>query len=363
MTRAAGYQAHWDLIGAARTAWAIFMLLTTPDGMPLDTLLGRTPVTTFHAAWAARLLYRVMPTPRVLSPLVRQYRKSRGLLLITTGTLDLVLPISWVTSPPHGLLYLGDDLHKPELQCIGRALRGLREREGLVLDVGASIGFHALRMRQFCSKPILSFEPNPLTYALLTSNFVLNQATHPNMEARNVACADVSGDVTLQCGFNSFITDGESTVRDLEGVDLHDLAVAVVAGSVRMKVPVQRLDDLVPAGKRVAFLKVDVEGFEHKVLAGAQEVVRRDKPWIFIELHRQGLVRNGSSIAALCSELRSCGYSLKFFDFAPPEPRSRVARLLTRYTKVGCVQEYPDEKHALAVMPPDSEQLHVLATQ
>lgn len=50
------------------------------------------------------------------------------------------------------------------------------------------------------------------------------------------------------------------------------------AGSV----PVRRLDDL--AVGPVDLLKIDVEGMEMAVLAGAETTIARDRPFLFIEI-------------------------------------------------------------------------------
>lgn len=53
-------------------------------------------------------------------------------------------------------------------------------------------------------------------------------------------------------------------------------------------VPVERLDDIVPADAPVAFIKIDVEGAEYQVLRGAVATIRRDRPVIVFEYGRAG---------------------------------------------------------------------------
>ncbi len=44
-----------------------------------------------------------------------------------------------------------------------------------------------------------------------------------------------------------------------------------------------RLDDVVPGDVRVAVIKLDTQGTEHHVLAGAQALLTRDRPVILTE--------------------------------------------------------------------------------
>ncbi len=63
-----------------------------------------------------------------------------------------------------------------------------------------------------------------------------------------------------------------------------------VDGSETHTVPVRRIDDIV-AGRRIDFIKMDIEGSEYKALLGAAETLKQ-KPPILIEL-------NGPALRAL----------------------------------------------------------------
>jgi FkbM family methyltransferase len=93
------------------------------------------------------------------------------------------------------------------------------------------------------------------------------------------------------------------TANGLTNVDLSHLGKAVGAATGRMRavmsvggglgatrlvddpqgsVPVRRIDDLIP--ERADLLKIDVEGMEMEVLAGAEGLIARHRPTLFVEV-------------------------------------------------------------------------------
>ena len=60
-------------------------------------------------------------------------------------------------------------------------------------------------------------------------------------------------------------------------------------------------------GRRVDFMKIDVEGFEAKVLAGAQALIKRDKPVIVIEQKPGNAERYGFKQKDALTMLKSWG--------------------------------------------------------
>jgi FkbM family methyltransferase len=147
----------------------------------------------------------------------------------------------------------------------------------VLFDVGANCGFFALRqslrntgLRVYC------FEPHPRTFGILQRNIELNQLTD---RVRATACA--VGSTSGKCR--------------LEVDALSSMAVVAQAapgrstGPSNVDVPLVCLDDFCrDQGVWPDTLKIDVEGFEAEVLAGASECLSRAKRLV-LEFHSEAL--------------------------------------------------------------------------
>jgi len=77
-----------------------------------------------------------------------------------------------------------------------------------------------------------------------------------------------------------------------------------------------RLDEVVPAGVRVAVIKLDTQGTEHHALAGAEALLARDRPVILTEFWPRGLRERGEDPESVLAAYGRLGYELEI----PEEP-------------------------------------------
>ena len=72
------------------------------------------------------------------------------------------------------------------------------------------------------------------------------------------------------------------------------------------------IDDLLAARgwPEVSLIKIDVQGAEGRVLAGAAETLRRFHPALFLEIDDHQLRRYGSSADALLRSIAALGYTI-----------------------------------------------------
>jgi len=147
-------------------------------------------------------------------------------------------------------------------------------RAGMVCyDVGANVGFYTLFFSHLAGigGKVLAFEPYPRNVALLRRHIELNR------------CANVR------------VFD--AAVGDCEGTTLFEEAPSASMGRVSergtLAVQCRRLDQIVSEGLLPPdLIKIDVEGAESMVLAGAGEILQKHKPIIFLATHGREQHRN-----------------------------------------------------------------------
>lgn len=150
-------------------------------------------------------------------------------------------------------------------------------REGEVgLQIGANRGEYSiiasrlLGPRGLC----IAVEPNPGAYLDLLELIALNKAT--NIVALPVACGSSEGWVELELPGEDW---GDGVVRVKAGENQEGRTIA--------QTRLRRVDGIVQGFglERCDFLIIDVEGYEGEVLRGADAVLRRFRPSLYIEIH------------------------------------------------------------------------------
>jgi FkbM family methyltransferase len=153
---------------------------------------------------------------------------------------------------------------------IPKILEHIREGD-TVVDVGAFIGDHTIAYSKAVgSKGVVhAFEPNPFAYKCLQHNM----KTCGNVILHNVGLSDSMAYVSLNCDDGNY---GSAYIG--HGKRIADIMV-------------DALDTNIPW--KVNFIKIDVEGYELKVLRGAGNLINRCAPRMVIEINPVALARQG----------------------------------------------------------------------
>jgi FkbM family methyltransferase len=195
-------------------------------------------------------------------------------------------------------------------------------RGATVLDIGANIGAHTLPLARLvgASGKVLAFEPTAFAFAKLQRNLALNPSLAPQVEALHCflgARDAASAPDRIFAGWP--LAGGENLHAKHRGEPL------ATAGAVTRSL------DAVLAERgvgRVDFVKLDVDGYEGEVLAGAREMMARDRPIFVLELSPYVLEERGASFAQLLDHFLPLGY--RFYRERderplPQEPRALAA--------------------------------------
>lgn len=148
--------------------------------------------------------------------------------------------------------------------------RVLRD-DSTCVDVGCANGAILRQMLRFAPKgKHFAFEPRPQAAQALREHF-------PQVQVFELALADTQGESTFQ---HVVSNPGYSGLRARQYPSANETIET-------LHVRTDRLDNVLPAGQSIALLKIDVEGAEFQVLQGAEDTIRRSRPYIVFE-HGKG---------------------------------------------------------------------------
>ncbi|OBK43400.1 FkbM family methyltransferase [Mycobacterium sp. 1081908.1] len=196
--------------------------------------------------------------------------------------------------------------YHPELDWKRNFMHQLEaQRVDVVLDVGANSGQYAagLRAAGFEGR-MVSFEPLAGPFSVLEGK----TQTDPRWECRRCALGDADGTISINVAGNA----GESS-SVLPMLKSHQDAFPPANYVGTEDVPVHRLDSLAPEllrGSEAVFLKIDVQGFEKQVLAGAESTVRDRCVGMQLELSFLPLYEGGLLIREALDIAYSLGFTL-----------------------------------------------------
>ena len=141
--------------------------------------------------------------------------------------------------------------------------------DAVCLDLGANIGIKALALSEIAiNGRVFAFEPSPTVYPLLVLNVTENDCR--NVFPQQLAVSDADGDIFFHdnSAYGHIISEG---------------GVRVTAKTLNTIIASLQLD-------RIDLVKIDIEGFEYKVLRSGWEALKRFNPLIYFEFNTWCLI-------------------------------------------------------------------------
>ena len=170
------------------------------------------------------------------------------------------------------------------------------------LDIGSHVGQYTLIAASQVGPTgrVHAFEPNPVSFNRLQQNLTLNQFSR--VTAHPVAVSNATGPTTLYVPQSDNL--GEASLQACV-----DDTTARTIESVKLDTWVETADLGTPA--RVDFIKIDVQGFETRVVESAASMLRTFRPIVICEFEERWLRMAGSSSTELKQRFVDLGYQVK----------------------------------------------------
>jgi len=169
------------------------------------------------------------------------------------------------------------------------------KKDHYVVEVGANVGIQSLHLAKKVGDNgrVFAFEPTEFALRKLTKNCELN----PELSSR----------ISV---LKRLVTDGKhstpiSTIRSSWQTDLSRNNDESINSNLAISIDEFIVDEKI---SRLDILKIDVDGYDFKVLQGAKKAILKFKPLIYVELGEEALNEQGDSVKDIYNFLIELGY-------------------------------------------------------
>jgi FkbM family methyltransferase len=198
-----------------------------------------------------------------------------------------------------------------------------------VIDIGAGLGMYTVPLSYLIGPTgrIDSIDPQPRNFHVV--RFLRGLVGTARGRLRRVAMGPRPGEGEIVIPVNGpFPIFGHGHLRPV--------GTPADGRVVRIHTAVDTVDDWVDRERlgRVAFIKIDVEGFEPLVVEGARRVIDRDRPSLLMEIEDRHLVRYDRDAAGFLAEIHERWPDYRMYTWvegawvATPEVRPEVRNYL-----------------------------------
>jgi len=164
----------------------------------------------------------------------------------------------------------------------------------VAMDIGANFGYHTFRMARRVQDigMVYAFEPTEWAFEKLQRNASINAFN--NIRYFKVGLGDMDNPKVRICFQSSYRLDG-TKVNAAEEINVVKLDTFCKQSGIQ----------------KVDFIKLDVDGYEGKVVRGAYETLRSSRPIVLMEINPEILLGQGDDYIDLISILVACNYTFK----------------------------------------------------
>jgi len=170
-----------------------------------------------------------------------------------------------------------------------------------ILDIGSNIGYYAILESNLIGTTgkIYSIEPSPINFKLLEENLKLQKMN--NFKIFNLAIGNKNDKLEFLISEKS---NWSKIKEDSDIIGKNDTIITVPVKSLNLFCKENNLE-------KIDLIRMDVEGYEEKIIEGGKEILKNIKPILMIEIHKMYLGKERT--IKILKELNELGYEIKYY--------------------------------------------------
>jgi FkbM family methyltransferase len=191
-------------------------------------------------------------------------------------------------------------------------LKNVLKKGDVFIDVGANIGMMSLFASEIVGDngKVICFEPNPITRAILIEN--IQENNFKNIEVSHYAIGSKSENATI---YDRWDTNRGSATLIKPEFETESYDVSVI-----------KLSEYDLNSKKIAMIKIDVEGYELEVLKGIEDIISSENaPMLMVEYSDLRINKNDGNTYEIYDFIKNSN-SYRFFK--NEGSKSRVSKLI-----------------------------------
>lgn len=178
-----------------------------------------------------------------------------------------------------------------------------------IIDVGANFGYHTLLFSKEVKQNVFAFEPQLQNFQLLEKNINDNNIT--NIIPYNLACGDVNCDIQMPIM-------NESDPNQLYKINMGDFTPNIVNNITETTTTKSIVLDEMEFTSQIDLIKIDVQGWEKKVLSGAYNLLKIHKPILIVEFEWFQLQKTNTTCQELFDFIKNNNYHIFYLEYQYP---------------------------------------------
>jgi len=169
----------------------------------------------------------------------------------------------------------------------------IKKTDSICVDVGANIGYYTILMSYYSNK-VYSFEPVSEYFSILKNICIKNKIEEKTV-LHNFALSSENKETNIN------VTTESATLHMLDSWKLQDMRQI-------NKVLCFKMDDII--NEKIDLIKIDCDGHDPFVIKGAENIIRKYKPIIVVEVAKSYYKKSGWSFNDFYSYISSLEYSI-----------------------------------------------------